>query len=84
MQILSDSQQPGYGSHMPLIPTLGRQRQVDSSEYKATMVYRVSSRTARATQRNPVCQQSLEKTEKVDLKNHVVDSMYIQLLRWLR
>jgi hypothetical protein len=30
-----------------LIPALGRQRQVD-------LVYRVSSRTARATQRNPV------------------------------
>jgi hypothetical protein len=32
---------------MPLIPALGRQRQV-------SLVYRVSSRTARATQRNPV------------------------------
>jgi hypothetical protein len=33
----------------PLIPALGRQR-----EFKASLVYRVSSRTDRATQRNPV------------------------------
>jgi hypothetical protein len=38
---------------MPLIPALGRQRQTDS-EFEASLVYRVSSRTARATQRNPV------------------------------
>jgi hypothetical protein len=37
---------------MPLIPALGsRGRQI--SEFKASLVYRVSSRTARATQRNP-------------------------------
>jgi hypothetical protein len=36
---------------MPLNPSLGRQRQV---EFKASLVYRVSSRTARVTQRNPV------------------------------
>ena len=36
---------------MPLIPHLGgRGRQI--SEFKASLVYRVSSRTARATQRN--------------------------------
>jgi hypothetical protein len=37
-----------------LIPALVRQRQVDLSEFEASLVYRVSSRTARATQRNPV------------------------------
>jgi hypothetical protein len=37
----------------PLIPALGRQRQVDFG-FEASLVYRVSSRTARATQRNPV------------------------------
>jgi hypothetical protein len=37
----------------PLIPALGgRGRQI--SEFEASLVYRVSSRTARATQRNPV------------------------------
>ena len=40
---------------MPLIPPLGRQRQVDISEFEACLGYRVSSRTARAViQRNPV------------------------------
>jgi hypothetical protein len=34
----------------PLIPALGRQ----ISEFQASLVYRVSSRTARAIQRNPV------------------------------
>ena len=38
---------------MPLIPALGRQRR-RISEFEASLVYRVSSRTARATQRNPV------------------------------
>jgi hypothetical protein len=39
---------------MPLILTLGRQRQVDLCKLEASLVCRVSSRTARATQRNPV------------------------------
>jgi hypothetical protein len=40
--------------HTCLIPALGRQGQVDLSEFEASLVYRESSRTARATQRNPV------------------------------
>jgi hypothetical protein len=32
----------------PLTPALGRQRQVDLCEFEATLVYRVSSRTAGA------------------------------------
>jgi hypothetical protein len=36
---------------MPLIPALGRQRQ---AEFEASLVYKVSSTTARAIQRNPV------------------------------
>jgi hypothetical protein len=38
---------------MPLIPALGG-RCGRISEFEANLVYRVSSRTARATQRNPV------------------------------
>jgi hypothetical protein len=38
----------------PLIPALRRQRQVDLCKFKASMVYRASSRTARDTQKNPV------------------------------
>jgi hypothetical protein len=39
---------------MPLIPALGRQRQADLSEFKASLLYIVSSRTAGATQRGIV------------------------------
>jgi hypothetical protein len=45
---------PGGDDTMPLIPALGKQRQAIFSEFEASLVYRVSSRTARATQRNPV------------------------------
>jgi hypothetical protein len=41
-------------SGAPLISALGRQRQADLCEFKASLVYRVSSRTAKAIQRNPV------------------------------
>jgi hypothetical protein len=40
----------------------GRGRQV--SEFKASLVYRVSFRTARATQRNPVSKKRKKKKEK--------------------
>jgi len=36
----------------PVIPAPRRQRQADLCEFEASWVYRVSSRTARATQRN--------------------------------
>ena len=39
---------------MPLIPTIRRQRKADILEFQACLVSRVSSRTARATQRKPV------------------------------
>ena len=39
---------------MSLIPALGRQRQEELCEFKASLVYKGSSRMARATQRNPV------------------------------
>jgi hypothetical protein len=37
---------------MPLIPALRRQRQVDLCETEARLVYRVSSKTTKAIQRN--------------------------------
>jgi hypothetical protein len=64
---------------MPLIPALGRQRQMDS-EFQASLVYRVSSRTARAIQRNPVSKNQKTKRNKTkqtktktnkQKKNHV-------------
>jgi hypothetical protein len=39
---------------VPLIPALKRHRQVNLCEFKDSLVYRGSSRTTRATQRNPV------------------------------
>ena len=46
--------QAGPGWHTPLIPALLGQRQEELCEFKASLVYRVSSRTARLTQRNPI------------------------------
>jgi hypothetical protein len=48
---------------MPLIPALGRQRQA-ISKFEASLVYRVSFRTARATQRNPVSKDPKKKKKK--------------------
>jgi hypothetical protein len=41
-------------AHMTLTLVPERQRQVDLCEFKASLIYRASSRTARVTQRNPV------------------------------
>jgi hypothetical protein len=46
--------------HMPLIPARGRW----ISEFEASLVYRVSSRIARATQRNPVSKNQKKKKKK--------------------
>jgi hypothetical protein len=51
--------------HTPLIPALGRQ----ISEFEASLVYRVSSRTARAIQRNPVSKNQGKKKPKKQKKN---------------
>jgi hypothetical protein len=40
----------------------GRGRRI--SEFEASLVYKVSSRTARATQRNPVSKNKKQKTKK--------------------
>jgi hypothetical protein len=57
---------------MPLVPALGRQRQA-ISEFEASLVYKVSSRTARATQRNPVSKNQNKQTNKQKVK--FTDSM---------
>jgi hypothetical protein len=50
--------------HTPLIPALvgGRGRRI--SEFEASLVYRVRSRTARAIQRNPVSKQTNKQNKK--------------------
>jgi hypothetical protein len=50
---------------MPSIPVLGRQKLVDLCEFEASLVYRVSSRTASAvTQRNPASKKQKLKTKR--------------------
>jgi hypothetical protein len=56
---------------MPLIPALGRQRQADLCKFEASLVYRMSSGSARVTQRNPVEENKSQasKQTKSDLEN---------------
>jgi hypothetical protein len=46
---------------MPLIPALGRQ----ISEFEASLAYKVSSRTARATQRNPISRKNKQQPPQI-------------------
>jgi hypothetical protein len=46
---------------MPLISAFERQKQADLCEFKANLIYRVNSRTARATQRNPVSKNKIKR-----------------------
>jgi hypothetical protein len=58
--LIKESVWPGWW-HRPLIPALGG-RQI--SEFEANLVYRVSSRVARASQRNLVLKKPKPKTNK--------------------
>jgi hypothetical protein len=50
--------------HTPLVPALGgRGRQI--SQFEASLAYKVSSRTARAIQRNPVSKNQNKQTNKI-------------------
>jgi hypothetical protein len=66
--------------HMPLILCLlgGRGRQI--SEFKASLVYKVSSRTARAIQRNPVWKNK-QKKQKQKQKKRVFQILFLVLFR---
>ena len=52
----------------PLTPALGRQRQAYLYEFEASLVYKVSSRTARTTQRNPVSEKPKGEKEEEERK----------------
>jgi hypothetical protein len=48
-----------------LIPALGGQRQVDLYEFKASLVYKSGSKTARGTWRDPVSNRQIDgKTDR--------------------
>jgi hypothetical protein len=59
---------------MPLIPSLERQRQA-ISEFEASLVYRVSSRTAKAIQRNPVSRKKKKKRLIFSVGIHCVNKI---------
>jgi hypothetical protein len=48
----------------PFREALGRQKHAELCEFKASLVYRASSRTAKAPQRNPVSKQNKTKQNK--------------------
>lgn len=50
---------------MPVIPEFGRQRKVDLFEFKGSLVFRVSSRTVTATEKNPVLKNKLTRKEYI-------------------
>jgi hypothetical protein len=52
----------------------GRGRRV--SEFEASLVYKVSSRTARATQRNPVSKTKQNKTKQNKTKQNKTDYIF--------
>lgn len=52
------------GALISFIPALGRHRQGHFCEFRANLVYKVISKTDRATQKNPVSKQHKNKTTK--------------------
>jgi hypothetical protein len=70
--------------HMPLIPALGRQRQADPYELKARLVYKVSSRTARATQRNQTLSQKTKNYTTITIIINVCMYLFIYLFGFSR
>jgi hypothetical protein len=55
---------------MPLIQALRRQRQADLCEFKASLVYRISFKTAKGIQRNPVLKKKKKQKKKQTCKVH--------------
>ena len=48
----------------PLIPAFGKQKQEDLCEFKASFVYKASSRTTRDAQRNPVSKKKKKRKKR--------------------
>ena len=64
---LKKKRRPGSGGPCLLSQHLGGRGRW-TSEFEASLVYKVSSRTARATQRNPVLKQNKTKNKKTKTK----------------
>ena len=64
---------------MPLIPALGRQRQVNLCGFEASLVYRMISRTGRTvTRKNP-----LSKTKQTEKDTNTIERRELRDLRLL-
>ena len=63
---------------MPLIPAPGRQRQLDLYEFEASLVYRESSRTAKAIHTEKSC---LEKQTKATKQTKMVDEHPLRVMK---
>jgi len=61
---------------MPLIPALGRQSQGMISEFEASLVYRMSSRTARSIQENLALKQTNRK-QKTKKRKLLIRNPYV-------
>jgi len=67
---------PGQWWCTPLIPAFRRQWQVDLCEFKASLNYRASSRTAEVTQRNPDSERKKTKTKNCTYTHRHIPYIY--------
>jgi hypothetical protein len=68
----------------PLTPALGRQRQVNLSEFEASLVHRVNPRTARATQRNSISKIQEKKNYNTPKYNILLAGLsWVSVLPWV-
>lgn len=63
----------GQWRYIPYIPALGKQKQVISVIFEASLIYRVSPRTVNATERNPVLKIQKKKRKKPLYYEHEKD-----------
>ena len=81
----AEQKKPGIAGqwwHTPLISELGRQKQVDPCKFEATLIYRASSRTARATQRNLVWKTKTKTKQKYPKTTTEKPSQASQANQW--
>ena len=67
MWVLRKERLVGQWWYVPLIPALLRQRQMDLCEFKASLVYRVSSRTGSIATEKPCLRKRQKKVGEIML-----------------